>query len=242
MSDSLQHLLASNAQWAEDVLKTQPHFFEESAKGQSPHVCLFLSTPSILTQPLQTLWIGCADSRVPESVVTAARPGEIFVHRNIANQLHLDDHNILSVLRYAVDYLGVQHVIIVGHSECGGAAACLGAAQTPSLNLDEPEIATLSSLPVESALNRWLEPLTRLAASLHLSSVPHAEALPVVVEENVKAQVDNLARTQTIQDAWTKGTRKGQAVWIHGWVYDLQTGRLRDLNISRGPPGAENPK
>jgi hypothetical protein len=84
MSDSLQHLLASNAQWAEDVLKTQPHFFEESAKGQSPHVCLFLSTPSILTQPLQTLWIGCADSRVPESVVTAARPGEIFVHRNIA--------------------------------------------------------------------------------------------------------------------------------------------------------------
>lgn len=84
MSNSIQHLLTSNAQWAEDVLKTQPHFFEESAKGQSPHVCLFLSTPSILTQPLQTLWIGCADSRVPESVVTAARPGEIFVHRNIA--------------------------------------------------------------------------------------------------------------------------------------------------------------
>ncbi|KAF9482796.1 carbonic anhydrase [Pholiota conissans] len=226
MSDPLQHMLASNAQWAEDVLKSQPDFFEQSAKGQSPH----------------TFWIGCADSRVPDSVITAARPGEIFVHRNIANQLHLDDHNVLSALRYAVDYLGVQHVIIVGHTECGGAAACLGAAQSPTLNLEEPAIATISSLPAESALNRWLEPLTRLAASLHLSSIPHAEALPVVVEENVKIQVEHLANTQTITDAWTKGTRKGQSVWIHGWVYDLHTGRLRDLNISRGPPGAEYPK
>ena len=132
-------------------------------------------------------------------------------------------------------------VIIVGHTECGGAAACLGAAQSPDLNLDGP-ISTISSLPVDSALNRWLEPLTRIAAGLQLSSIPHAEALPIVVEENVKAQVENLANTITIGDAWTKGTKKGQEVWIHGWVYDLATGLLRDLNISRGPPGAAAPE
>lgn len=126
-------------------------------------------------------------------------------------------------------------VVIVGHTECGGAAACLAAAQSSSLSLEGP-ITTIGSLPVESSLNRWLEPLTRLAASLHLSSIPHAEALPIVVEENVKAQVENLAKTQAINDAWTKGTRKGQNVWIHGWVYDLATGLLKDLNISRGPP------
>ncbi|KAF8950773.1 carbonic anhydrase [Flammula alnicola] len=215
----IQRMLAANAQWADDVSETEPRFFEESAKGQSPHV------PGVNFSP-KTFWIGCADARVPDSVITAARPGEIFVHRNIANQLRLDDHNVLSALRYAVDYLGVQHVIIVGHTECGGAAACLGAAQSPSLSLDGP-ITTISSLPVESALNRWLEPLTRIAASLQVSSIPHAEALPLI-------QVENLANTQTITDAWTKGTRKGQAVWIHGWVYELKTGRLRDLNISRG--------
>ncbi|KAF9053192.1 carbonic anhydrase [Panaeolus papilionaceus] len=219
----LKRMLAANAQWAEDVARAEPSFFEDSAKGQSPH----------------TLWIGCADSRVPDAVITGAKPGDIFVHRNIANQLHLKDDNVLSVLRYAVDYLGVEHVVIVGHTECGGAAACLAAAQSPELDLDGP-IATVGNLPADSALNRWLEPLTRLAASLKLSSVAHAEALPVVVEENVKAQVENLANTITINDAWTKGSRKGQDVWIHGWVYDLKTGKLKDLNISRGPPNAKS--
>ncbi|KAF8163448.1 carbonic anhydrase [Crassisporium funariophilum] len=218
----IQRMLTANAQWAEDVAKAEPGFFEQSAKGQTPH----------------TLWIGCADSRVPDSVITGARPGEIFVHRNIANQLRLNDDNVLSVLRYAVDYLGVEHVVIVGHTECGGAAACLGAAQSPSFSLDGP-ITTVSTLPADSALNRWLEPLTRLAASLQLSSTPHEEALPLVVEENVKAQVENLANTITISEAWSKGSRKGQDVWIHGWVYELSTGKLRDLNISRGPPSAK---
>ena len=138
------------------------------------------------------------------------------------------------------DLLFCHPVIIVGHTECGGAAACLGAAQSPDLNLDGP-ITTVPSLPVDSALNRWLEPLTRLVAGLQLSSIPHAEALPIVVEENVKAQVENLANTITIGDAWKKGTPKGQEVWIHGWVYDLATGLLKDLDISRGPPGAAEP-
>jgi carbonic anhydrase len=127
-------------------------------------------------------------------------------------------------------------VVIVGHSECGGAAACLGAAQNPSLDLNHA-IATVPSLPADASLNRWLEPLTRLTASLGLSSTPHQEALPVVVEENVKMQVAELAKTVTITDAWTKGTRKGQKVWIHGWVYDIATGKLKDLGVSQGPPG-----
>lgn len=217
---AIERMLTANSQWAEDVQKAEPSFFEESAKGQSPH----------------TLWIGCADSRVPDSIITGSKPGEIFVHRNIANQLKLDDYNALAVLRYAVDYLGVEHVVIVGHTECGGAAACLGASQVPNLDLSKP-IATVPSLPADSSLNRWLEPLTRLSAGLQLSSAPHAEALHVVVEENVKMQVAELAKTHAITDAWTKGTKKGQDVWIHGWVYDISTGKIKDLHVSQGPPG-----
>ncbi|TFK30075.1 carbonic anhydrase [Coprinopsis marcescibilis] len=221
---AIERMLTANVQWAEDVQRAEPSFFEQSAKGQAPH----------------TLWIGCADSRVPDAIITGSKPGEIFVHRNIANQLKLDDYNALSVLRYAVDYLGVEHVVVVGHSECGGAAACLAAAQNLSHNLDKP-ISTVTSLPAESSLNRWLEPLTRLAISLELSSTPHEEALPLVVEENVKMQVENLAKTQAISEAWTKGSRKGQDVWIHGWVYDISTGKLRDLGVSRGPPNPKGP-
>lgn len=92
----------------------------------------------------------------------------------------------------------------------------------------------MPSLPVESPLNVWLEPLTKLAQSLDLSTTPRVEALPVLVEENVKRQVENLTKTETIRDAWTKGAGKGQSVWIHGWVYDIASGTLRDLGISQG--------
>ncbi|KAF9013964.1 carbonic anhydrase [Cyathus striatus] len=218
---TLQRMLTANAQWAEDVEKAEPGFFAECAKGQNPH----------------TLWIGCADSRVPDSVITNAKPGEIFVHRNIANQLHLHDDNVLSVLRYAVDFLGVEHVVIVGHTECGGASACLHAVQSSKFSPEDP--VTISSLPADSALNRWLAPLSKHVSSLKLSSTPPSEALPIVVEENVKMQVENLCQTITIQDAWGKGTPKGQDVWVHGWVYDIAKGKLKDLNISQGPPNAK---
>ncbi|KAF8911066.1 carbonic anhydrase [Gymnopilus junonius] len=214
----VNRLFAANAQWASDVSKHEPGFFKESAKGQAPH----------------TLWIGCADSRAPETVITGARPGDIFVNRNVANQFNTDDLSLLAVLKYAVDHLGVEHVAIVGHSNCGGAGACLAAALSGSANHDGP-IVTISSEPVDSELNRWLEPLTRIATSLPLASVSEAEALQLVVEANVKAQVEKLASTEVIRSAWTKGTPKGQKVQIHGWVYDLSTGLLKDLNISRGP-------
>ena len=127
-------------------------------------------------------------------------------------------------------------MIVVGHSECGGAHASLTAAKTNPSPGPGP-IITIPSAPANAPLNLWLEPLTRLAISLNLSSVPESEALPVVVDKNVRRQVFELTQTHTIIDAWTKGTPKGQSVWIHGWVYELDTGYLRDLNISQGPPG-----
>jgi len=219
--DPLLTLLSANAQWAEDVERVEPGFFEQSAKGQAPH----------------TLWIGCADSRVPDAVLTGARPGDIFVHRNIANQFHPEDDSALAVLKYAVDFLGVQHVIVVGHSECGGAAACLNAAQRPTFTKDGPAV-TVPSLSPEDPLNRWLEPLTRLAGSLHLSTTPKTEALPIVVEENVKRQVENLCKSATLVNSWASSDAKKRSVFVHGWVYELRTGRLRDLKVTRGATDA----
>lgn len=210
------NLLKSNVQWATAVTQKDLGFFPKSAQGQSP----------------QTLWIGCADSRVPESVITASKPGDIFVHRNIANQFLPDDVNALAVLDYAVNFLGVEHVIVVGHSECGGASASLDAIQRKDFDPNGP-VVTIPSLPPSAALNRWLEPLTRLAGKLDIRTTSRDKALSLVVSENVKMQIDNLCQTQTIRDAWTVGTPKGQSVSIHGCVYDLATGRLQDLKVTR---------
>ncbi|KAI0311819.1 carbonic anhydrase [Amylostereum chailletii] len=205
MDPSIARLFTANAQWSKAVNKAEPDFFAKSAEGQSPKV----------------LWIGCADSRVPESVLTASRPGDIFVHRNIANQFPLEDDNALSVLTYAVDHLGVEHVVVVGHTSCGGAAACYQASLDPDSAHSEPT----------TALGRWLAPLTALAISLGLADVPNkADALAALVEANVKAQVKNVCATAPIVEAWAKGR-----VWVHGWVYDLNSGSLKDLGVSRGP-------
>jgi len=210
----LSRLLSSNAQWSQDVNSSDPSFFKNLAKGQSPKV----------------LWIGCADSRVPESVVLACKPGEVFVHRNIANQFHLHDDSALSVLTYAVDVLGVEHVVVVGHTSCGGAAACLKGAR----HLRKSD----GSGAHETPLDRWLAPLTTLVASLDISEehVSDEHALPVVVEENVKMQVENVANTEIMRKAWASG----KPVHIHGWVYLVEEGRLKDLQISQGPEGATN--
>ncbi|KAJ7685360.1 carbonic anhydrase [Mycena polygramma] len=215
----LYRFFALNSEWARRVESQEPGFFQESTKGQTP----------------QVLWIGCSDSRVPESVITAVRPGEIFVHRNIANQFQLEDNSVQSVLTYAVEHLGVEHVVVVGHTECGGAAACFGAACSPAFSASAETCIIDPRLAPDAPLNQWLTPLTKLVASLKLSSVPKAEALPLIVEENVKMQVENLCMAQTIVDAWTHKSRQGKDVWVHGWVYDLASGQLRDLDISRGP-------
>lgn len=126
-------------------------------------------------------------------------------------------------------------VIVVGHTECGGAAACFAAATSPSY-MPGRAVATDPSLPPNAPLNRWLAPLTNLAASLQLSTTPKAEALPLLVEENVKQQVENICQTSIVLNAWANKSPKGKDVWVHGWVYDLAAGRLRDLGITRGPP------
>ena len=128
----------------------------------------------------------------------------------------------------------IYSVIIAGHSGCGGAAASLKAAQAPNFVPKVP-IITVDGEPVDSPLNRWLEPLTLLAYSLQLPDNGE-KSLETFVRENIKTQVDNLANTETIRKAWTQGTPKKQKVFIHGWVYDLGTGLLKDLDISRGPP------
>ncbi|KAG8898818.1 hypothetical protein FRB99_007136 [Tulasnella sp. 403] len=206
MHQAIQRMFSANAQWASDVKELDPSFFPESAKGQSPKL----------------LWFGCADSRVPESIVVAARPGDIFVHRNIANQFHLSDDSALSVLTYAVEHLGVENVAIVGHTCCGGAAACLKASSQHGVDTAQKETTPLS---------RWLTPMTELARGLNLGALKPEIALPLLVEENVKAQVVNVIKTEVIQDAW----RAGKHVVVHGWVYDLERGQLRDLGISVGP-------
>jgi carbonic anhydrase len=200
----VQGLLENNKKWAKAVVEADPDFFVRSAEGQSP----------------QVLWIGCSDSRVPGAVVTASKPGDIFLHRNIANQVHLHDDNVLSVVDYAVAHLKVKHVIVVGHSECGGAKHCLEAAQDPC------------PPPQDTPLHRWLEPLTNLARSLGLGSDPPPEgALSILVKENVIRQVQNLTETETIKHAWDEC----KDVWIHGLVYDLSTGLLGEpvVTISR---------
>jgi len=206
----LSRILSSNAQWARDVANAEPQFFSESAKGQAPKI----------------LWIGCSDSRIPESVVTASRPGDIFVHRNIANQVFLDDDSVQSVIAFAVTNVKVDHAVVVGHTNCGGAAACLSASQSGDFE------TTVPGNPPSVHLNKWLASLTRLAASLDLSGKSPAEALDAVVEENVKVQVQNLAKAEPILAAWKETGRK---LHIHGWVYDLEKGQLKDLQVSQGP-------
>ncbi|KAL1738924.1 carbonic anhydrase, partial [Schizophyllum fasciatum] len=143
-----------------------------------------------------------------------------------------------AVLSYAVDHLGVEHVVVVGHSECGGATACLNASVQLLEDADKPAVCDPAQA-VDAPLNRWLAPLTRLAADLKLSSAPRDEALDALVEENVKAQVENIIQTPTIQKAWQNGkSPRGKEVWVHGWVFDLSIGKLKDLEISQGPKGA----
>ncbi|KAF8124303.1 carbonic anhydrase [Boletus edulis] len=202
-------LLDGNAKWADAVDRADPGFFQHSAKGQSPKI----------------LWFGCSDSRVPESVITGARPGDIFVHRNVANQCHPDDDSALAVLSYAVGTVGVEHVIVAGHTCCGGAAACYEAVAARS--------ATATKSEIKTPLTRWLTPLMELIASLDLASAPAGGALDLIVHENVKRQVEHVCATEAIQQAWAAGKQ----VSVHGWVYDVASGRIRDVGVSRGPFG-----
>ncbi len=190
----LSHLFENNRRWSEAMLQEDPRFFAKLATQQSPPY----------------LWIGCADSRVPANQIVGLAPGQVFVHRNVANVVSHTDLNCLSVLQYAVEVLKVVHVIVCGHYGCGGVK---GALSNEPLGL----------------IDNWL----RQIKDVYEMAVAKgdAEGRPidanVLCELNVAAQVRNVCRTTIVQDAW----RRGQKLAVHGWIYSLEDGILKDLNL-----------
>ncbi|KAG8946315.1 hypothetical protein FRC04_011945 [Tulasnella sp. 424] len=194
---------SGNTEWSTLIEQQMgPDFFKNLAKGQSPKL----------------LWIGCADSRVPETIIMNAGPGDIFVHRNIANQFHLSDDSAQSVLEFGVGPLEIRTIYVVGHTDCGGAAEGLRLAR------ERPSADAGKTLP---ALRRWLGPMTELARRVDSGPVPEDQVLNKLIEENVRAQVANVIKTDTIQNAWNEG----KDVVIEGYVFEIENGKLRPLNI-----------
>tara|TARA_Y100001001_G_C7995425_1_gene304434 strand:+ start:342 stop:1031 length:690 start_codon:yes stop_codon:yes gene_type:complete len=194
MSD-IDNLLANNRAWADRICQEDPDFFARLAQQQSP----------------EYLWIGCSDSRVPANQIIDLPPGEVFVHRNVANLLYHNDMNALSVVQFAVDVLKVRHIMIVGHYNCGGVRAAVTGGEN-------------------GMVDNWLHSVRELY-SMHRSELEHLpldEQVDRMCELNVKSQVKTLCRTKIVQRAW----QRGQALSVHGWVYGLSDGRVTDLECS----------
>jgi carbonic anhydrase len=189
-------LLEGNKKFIAGALAEDPEYFEKLANGQKPPV----------------LWIGCADSRVPANQITNTAPGEIFVHRNIANMVIHSDMNMLSVLDYAVNVLKVKHVIVTGHYGCGGVNAAMGNNQF-------------------GLIDNWLRHIKdvyRLHADELDAIENETERSNRLVELNVIENVNNLCKTSIVQNAWANG----QPIAVHGWVYSLSTGVINDMKVS----------
>lgn len=196
MEDFYKKILDNNRRFVEETLKVDPEFFTDLAKEQHP--------------PL--LWIGCSDSRVPANQITGTRPGEVFVHRNIANMVIHTDMNMLSVLDYSVNVLKVKHVIVCGHYGCGGIKAAM----------------SNRSIGIIDNWIRHIKDIYRLH-HVYLDSIVNEEArFNAFVELNVKEQVFDLAKTSIVQAAW----RSGQELTLHGWVYGLNSGYVTDLQVN----------
>ncbi|MBI5462045.1 MAG: carbonate dehydratase [Gammaproteobacteria bacterium] len=191
----LDHLFHNNRLWSERMKGQDPAFFKKLLDQQTP----------------EYLWIGCADSRVPANEIVDLMPGELFVHRNVANVVVHTDLNCLSVLQYAVDVLKVKHVIVCGHYGCGGIRA--------ALNSDRLGLIDNWLRHVQDVRKKYEKPLLSITDSENRSDK--------LCELNVVEQVANVCETTIIQDAWARG----QPVDVHGWIYGLGNGRLRDLGI-----------
>lgn len=193
-NDLTTKLLLENKAWSEAILTQEPEYFRNLAKEQRP----------------KFLWIGCSDSRVPAETVVNAQPGEIFVHRNIANQVITTDFNCLSVLQYAVSVLKVEHVIVCGHYGCGGVQAALSRQDNGLI-----------------IANKWLlhiKDIYRLHQA-ELEALPPDQKTKRMIELNIIEQVNNLAHTSIIQAAW----KERKAPTLHGWVYGLENGLIKEL-------------
>ncbi|HFD92655.1 MAG TPA: carbonate dehydratase [Gammaproteobacteria bacterium] len=191
----LEHLFANNRKWAQAVEEAHPGFFQGLASQQAP----------------QYLWIGCSDSRVPANEIVGLQPGELFVHRNVANIIVHSDLNALSVLQYAVEVLQVRHVIVCGHYGCGGVRAAMEDKR-------------------HGLIDNWLCHIKDIY-ELHVERIDaletEEERCDLLCELNVIEQVNNLAQTTIIRDAWLRK----QPVTLHGWIYSIQNGLLKDLEI-----------
>lgn len=196
MDNLNKELLDNNRRWVAEKLHEDPDFFENMAEGQSP--------------PL--LWIGCADSRVPANEITGTDPGEVFVHRNIANMVVHTDMNMLSVLDYAVSVLEVKHIVVCGHYGCGGVMAAM-------------------SQKHYGLIDNWLRNIKDVYR-LHLGELEAMEddnlRLRRFIELNVQEQVYNLCKTSIVQTAW----ENNKFLQVHGWVYDIASGIIKDLNVT----------
>ena len=197
-SDFYKKILDNNKVWVESQLAIDKEYFKDLAKGQQP--------------PL--LWIGCSDSRVPANEIIGAKPGEVFVHRNIANMVVHTDMNMLSVLDYAVNVLKVKHVIVCGHYGCGGVKAAMG---NQSIGLIDNWI-------------RHIKDVYRLHEHYLNTFEDEEERFNKFVEVNAQEQVFDLAKTSIVQNAW----RNGQDLTLHGWTYGLNSGYVTDLDVNMG--------
>jgi carbonic anhydrase len=195
----LDGLLANNRRWADATEQREPGFFTRLAQQQNP----------------KYMWIGCADSRVPANELVNLLPGEMFVHRNVANVVVHSDLNALSTIQFAVEHLKVEHIIVVGHYGCAGVRAAMRGIRV-------------------GLADNWLRHVhdVRLRHRKRLDHLPPAEQEDILCEMNVIEQVGNVALSTVIQDAWARG----QKVAVHGWVYGLRDGLLKDLHVTMDRP------
>ena len=196
----LEHLKDNNRGWARRKVEADESFFRRLEGQQAP----------------EYLWIGCSDSRVPANEIVGLDPGELFVHRNVANLAPPQDANYLSVLQFAVDVIRVKHIMVVGHYGCGGVAAAVDGQR-------------------RGLVDHWLHPIREVCHEhrheLEAIAEPR-DMLDRLCELNVIRQVRNVASDVFVQDAWTRG----QQICVHGWVYSLATGLVTDLNVTVGGP------
>ncbi len=192
----LNHLFEKNKKWADNVKKSDPDFFQNLSKQQNP----------------EYLWIGCSDSRVPANEIVDMLPGEIFVHRNVANLVVHTDLNCLSVLQYAVDVLKVKHIIVCGHYGCGGVKSAM----------ENKE---------HGLIDNWLQNIKDVYR-YHQEKIDalsdENEKIDLLCELNVIEQVANVCHTTIVQNAWNSG----QELTVHGWIYSIEDGILKDLNVN----------
>jgi len=201
----LEHLFERNLKWAESIKKSDPDFFNKLSKQQKP----------------EYLWIGCSDSRVPANQIVDLLPGEIFVHRNIANVVVHTDLNCLSVIQYAVEVLEVKHIIVCGHYGCGGIKAAL----------ENKE---------HGLIDNWLRHIKdvyRIHQNKFNDIIDEKNRIDLLCELNVIEQVANVSSTTIVQNAW----KSKKELTVHGWIYSIENGLLKDLNVSVSGNNQLNP-